>query len=246
MSHGFMGQIGYTWSHGLDVISNGGLGEYFSYNDSLTSQINPFITRALNYSSSDYDVRHDFTVDFLWESPWKFNSKAAQQVLGGWSVATKWYARTSTPFSVFSSTKAGSVSSSLGGTVLADVIGAAPTCGRAAVDKPCFTSANFLATSKQIDFGNMPRNSFRGPGYFDVDTSIYKAIAIRERVKLTVGGSLYNLLNHANFANPSGNTAAGGLGSISSTVTPPASPYGSFQGSAVSGRVIVLTGKFSF
>jgi hypothetical protein len=48
------------------------------------------------------------------------------------------------------------------------------------------------------------------------------------------------MLNHPNFANPAGNIA-GALGTITSTVSAPISPYGSFQGSAISGRVMVLS-----
>ena len=120
------------------------------------------------------------------------------------------------------------------------------SCTTAAIDQPCFTTSQFQTTALQTDFGNLPRNSFRGPGYFDVDTSIQKAISLKENVSVTIGAGFYNLLNHPNFANPSGNVAAGGLGQIVSTVGAPTSPYGSFQGSAVSGRVVVLMGKLSF
>jgi outer membrane receptor protein involved in Fe transport len=247
MAYGITGQFSYTWSHSLDTISNGGLGEYFSAQDSLTSQIDPLNVRRLNYSNSDYDIRHTVTADFLWEIPAKFQQKALQNILGGWSLGTKWYARTSTPFSVYNSSLAGRVSAALGGTILAELAGPVQTsCTSAAVDTACFTAKSFQTTASQKTFGNLPRNSFRGPGYFDADMSIYKAIKFAERATLTLGGSAYNMFNHPNFANPDQNVAAGGLGLISSTVTPPASPYGSFQGSAVSGRVIVLTGKFSF
>ena len=247
MSHGFMGQLSYTWSHGLDTISNGGLGEYFSGNDSLTNQINPFSVRALNYSNADYDIRHNLLVNFLWEIPWKFENKALHHTLSGWSIGSRWYIRTGTPFSVYNSSLRGRVSPALGQNLLADVIAPVTTsCTTAAIDQPCFTTSQFQTTALQTDFGNLPRNSFRGPGYFDVDTSIQKAISLKENVKLTIGAGFYNLLNHPNFANPSGNVAAGGLGQIVSTVGAPTSPYGSFQGSAVSGRVVVLMGKLSF
>jgi hypothetical protein len=63
---------------------------------------------------------------------------------------------------------------------------------------------------------------------------------------LQVGASAYNLFNHPNFAAPGHNVATPGLGLIEGTVTPPTSAYGAFQGSAVSGRIMVLTGKFVF
>jgi len=49
-----------------------------------------------------------------------------------------------------------------------------------------------------------------------------------------------------NFGDPGANVSASGLGLIVRTATPPTSAYGSFQGSAVSGRVMVLTGRFNF
>jgi hypothetical protein len=60
-----------------------------------------------------------------------------------------------------------------------------------------------------------------------------------------VGAQFANLFNHPNFASPNSDVATG-VGSITSTVGAPSSPYGSFQGSAVSGRVIVLTAGLHF
>jgi hypothetical protein len=246
---GFQGQIGYTWSHALDTISNGGLTLVFS-GDSLTSQNDPFSVRRLNYSNADYDIRHNLVSDFVWEIPIKTSNKGLNYLVGGWTLANKFYVRSGTPFSVIDSRVAGQLSASLGGNVLAQLI--APTntvCGHSAVDTPCLSTSSFATLSQQLalkSFGNLPRNSFRAPGYADFDTSLYKTIALGERVKFMLGASAFNLMNHPNFASPANNVAVGGLGLISSTVAAPTSPYGAFQGSAVSGRVLVLTGKFSF
>ena len=117
-------------------------------------------------------------------------------------------------------------------------------CGTSAVDTPCFTPANFVPSGQETGFG-AARNSFYGPGYADVDTALYKNFSVGEKLHLAVGAQAYNLFNHPNFANPSGNLADS-LGTITSTVSAPTSPYGAFQGSAVSGRVMVLSARFSF
>jgi outer membrane receptor protein involved in Fe transport len=244
---GFQGQIGYTWSHALDTVSNGGLTLFFS-GDSLTSQNDPFSARRLNYSNADYDIRHSLVSDFLWEIPVKTANKAVNGVLGGWALSGKIFARTGTPFSVINSRIAGRLSPSVGGNVLAALLNPSvnTSCGHSAVDTPCFAASSFATTTSQTSFGNLPRNSFRAPGYTDVDASLYKTIAIHERAKFILGASAFNLMNHPNFGSPAFNAAVGGLGLISNTVTAPTSPYGAFQGSAVSGRVLVLTGKFQF
>lgn len=244
---GFQGQIAYTFSHALDTVSNGGLTLVFS-GDSLTSQNDPFNVRRLNYSNADYDIRHNLVADFVWEFPIKTSSKAMNYVVGGWTLGTKLYARSGTPFSVINSRIAGRLSPSVGGNVLAFLLNPSVnnTCGHSAVDTPCFAASSFSTTTTQPNFGDIPRNAFRAPGYADVDTSLYKTFSFGERVKFMLGASAFNIMNHPNFGSPAANVAVGGLGLISNTVTAPTSPYGAFQGSAVSGRVLVITGKFSF
>jgi hypothetical protein len=104
----------------------------------------------------------------------------------------------------------------------------------------------FATSASQHDWGNIPRNSFRGPGYFDTDLNLKKEFAYKERYKLTVGAYFFNLLNHPNFDLPGNNIAAGNFGQILSSVSAPSSAYGSFQGSAVSGRLVQMLVKFSF
>lgn len=98
-----------------------------------------------------------------------------------------------------------------------------------------------------MDFGQTTPDFFRGPGYFDLDANITKKFYVKEKFAFEFGGQLYNLLNHPNFRNPGSSISSPGtLGAITSDFSPPTSIYGSGQGAAVSGRVIVVTGKFSF
>jgi hypothetical protein len=119
---------------------------------------------------------------------------------------------------------------------------------------PCYTQSQFetyattagVGTPLQTDFGQTTPNFFRGPGYFDIDQSIAKSFPIRERLRFEFGAQIYNLFNHPNFRNPSGTLTSSSLGIISSDYSPPTSIYGSGQGAAVSGRVVVVMAKFSF
>jgi len=63
---------------------------------------------------------------------------------------------------------------------------------------------------------------------------------------LSIGANAYNVFNHANFGMPVGDISSGAFGQIQSTVAPPTSPYGSFQGAAVTQRLLQLHGKFTF
>jgi hypothetical protein len=243
LTYGFSGQLSYTWSHSLDYISNGGSGLPYA-GTSFTALANPVLSQ--NYSNSDYDIRHSVQADLIWDTPWRTDNRFLRPLLG-WTVASKFYFRTGTPFSVFDSQLAGEVSPAINGVITAtEIASAAAHCGAGSVDTPCFTAADFVPTGTETGFGNLVRNAFRGPGYQDIDTSVYKNFTIRENIRLMLGASAYNLFNHPNFGNPNGNVASPSLGFIQNVVSPPTSPYGSFQGSGVSGRVLVLTGRFTF
>jgi hypothetical protein len=119
-------------------------------------------------------------------------------------------------------------------------------CGASAATTPCFTASNFVAYNAQTDFGNAPRNQFNGPHYADSDLSLVKKLYRKEALNVQVGASAFNVFNHPNFALPASDISAGGLGTISSIAAPPTSPYGSFQGAGVGGRVVQVFGKFNF
>jgi hypothetical protein len=79
--------------------------------------------------------------------------------------------------------------------------------------------------------------------------TLERAFAIKEKYKFAVGVQAYNVLNHPNFANPSSTNqsiSSGGFAEITSTLGPPTSIYGTGQGASVSGRLAVLTGRFTF
>src|SRR5208283_3471964 len=99
---------------------------------------------------------------------------------------------------------------------------------------PCLNVNQFVGAGGETGFSTTSKNYFRGPGYFNTDFSVLKNFALTERLRFSLGANFFNVLNHPNFANPV-NDVAGQLGSITSTVVPPTSPYGAFVGSAVSG-----------
>jgi hypothetical protein len=254
--YGFQGQAGYTWSHALDDVSNGGSGLPYSgcSGCSFATMANPVL--AQNYGSSDYDIRHSFIADFVWDTPFKFSNKILGNVLGGWTLSGKFFFRTGTPFTIFDSNLPGLLAgtninaglnfgSGMPASTTASYLPS--TCSSSAVNTPCFTSSQFVPSGSETSFGNIGRNSMFGPHYDDIDVVLMKSFRIKERLKFSVGASANNLLNHPNFQNPLANIAnPTGFGSIANTAIQPTSAYGSFQGSAVSGRVLVITGRLNF
>ena len=248
--HGFSGQFSYTYSHPLDNVSNGGILPY-SFNDSILFQIDPFSPTSLNYSNSDYDVRHSLNATYVWELPVRFENRALNFIVGGWTVSGTFFYRTGFPFSVVDGTTAGNLQAAgtnlQNVTVLGEPISAVPlSCGGSAVNTACLSASQFASGSAVTGFGTIPRNSFRGPGYFNTDLGLKKSFHLNERLALTVGANAYNVLNHVNFANPVSNLNSSVFGMIENAVQPPTSPYGAFAAAATDARIVQVMGKITF
>jgi hypothetical protein len=250
MNSQFSGQFSYTWSHSLDTCSNDCVPEPFS-TSGIRFQFNPLNLTSLNYSHSDYDVRHSVSMNYIYTVPTRrWQNPTVRAVIGGWTAAGTVFFHSGYPFSVVDPAALTPQFSNFSGKVtqpvLADFIANSPYPGCSAPNLPCLSSSLFAPSTAQHDFGNIPRNSFRGPGYFDTDLKVNKTVTAAEKYKFQIGASFFNILNHSNFAPPVANVSAGNFGQIISTVSAPASAYGAVAGSAVSGRVILTTLKFLF
>ncbi len=51
-------------------------------------------------------------------------------------------------------------------------------------------------------FGDLPRNALRGPGFWNVDASLFKTFDIKDRTNLEFRVEVQNLFNHVNLGNP--------------------------------------------
>jgi hypothetical protein len=253
---GLTGELSYTYSHSLDVISNAGVG--LAWNPgAVTNQLTPALGAGnLNYSNSDYDIRNNLTGDWVYEEPYKAKNMFLNEVVSGWVLGGKTYFRTGEPYSVETSQSANY--GQLGSVLMAQTV-ASRKLTNLAPSNPhnCITSGNCLNSAEyvqpfsstnpgQTTFGNLRRNSLYGPHYVNTDLSLLKNLVHTERMKFQIGASAYNIWNHANFGNPSSVIGSSTFGLIGNTLAPPTSPYGSFQSAAVTQRVMTVHGKFTF
>ncbi|MBO0911522.1 MAG: carboxypeptidase regulatory-like domain-containing protein, partial [Acidobacteria bacterium] len=66
----FQVQANYTYSHALDDISNGGFLPFnFNTNTAILGPQDPFNLRRFNYGNADYDVRHNFSANYVYTTP---------------------------------------------------------------------------------------------------------------------------------------------------------------------------------
>jgi Carboxypeptidase regulatory-like domain len=251
ITNSLVGQLNYVYSRAMDECSNNCLGRFnLLTSPSYRYQFNPTGPDAQNYGPADYDVRNSFNASYVWSVPGKYQNSVMRVALGGWTVSGTFLVHSGYPFSVVNSgLRSAYIKNSSGVatiSVLADWLGGNASTSCTTPNVPCFSASEFQSRANQSDFGNLARNSFRGPGYFDTDLNVNKVFVLKERFRFIIGANFFNILNHPNFDLPVNNVALGNFGTIISTVSPPSSPYGSFTGSAVSGRVIQSNLKFVF
>jgi len=245
LTRNLQGEASYTWSKALQ------LGTIYNPTVYALNGLTPTGTTDANYGPTNFDTRHNFTADFVYSTP-RWSDHLANRLLGDWKLGGKVYLYSGRPFTVVNSgiSTANVFSSSFSGNVLADAVDASVVgkhCGASAVNSPCLSTSNFKSAAAQSDWGNAKPNSFRGPGFASVAAQLGKEIAVAEQTRFEIGADAYNLLNHPNFGLPNADVNKGQtFGTITTDVSVPTSIYGTGQGAIVSGRVLVVYGKFIF
>ena len=185
--HGLSGQMIYTWSHNMDEVT--------AYRGTLPQ--NSFDFKG-DYSNSDFDTRNSFTTLLSYAVPGT-GSGHLRQLTNGWIANGLLTFHGGQPFSVFAS---GDISGTGEGFDRAVQI-ADPQKGYQGqhpgsnwLNPAAFTNA--AAGS----FGTTRRNAYYGPGYSDVDFSVFKDTHLGERMNLQLRAEMFNLFNRVNYAPP--------------------------------------------
>lgn len=190
-------------SHGLTLLSNivwiKTIDNSSSGTEGSAGPPNPYnLNSARGVADFDQAVRFTTSVNYALH---KFNvSHAAGQVINGWQVNTIVTMQDGLPLTILSG-----VNNSLSGinNDYADYVPGVSTARPAGVSKlqAWFNPAAFTKNATGT-FGNVPRNSLRGPGFDNVDMSLFKDIMPERRFHAQFQAQAFNLFNHTNLANP--------------------------------------------
>jgi hypothetical protein len=193
-SHGLEINSTYTWSKSMDLNSLGSQGTY-----SLQNNLNP----KGDYGLSDFDARSHFVFSGIWTLPFHGN-----RLKEGWLLADITQLQTGNPLNVTTTSTYNGYSPSIRPTLIGRY-----TTGRGATlangnvpfiqGTACATiTAGCSFYAQPAGFGNLQRNALTGPGFADTDVSLEKTTKLAESVAWVVRIDAFDLLNHANFANP--------------------------------------------
>ena len=232
MSNGLEFSMNYEWSKSLDINSLGSQGGL-----NLVDSNNP----SLNYGLSDFDVRQHYAGTAIYMLPFKRN-----QLVEGYQLSTIVQYQTGNPVNIVTNssfngitgivrpTQVGHITRSKqqlpgianvtffqstglgsGGTVC-DVTNYTSACSLEVVGTQASTTATTLPTVF-TGLGTMQRNSFTGPGFADVDLSGEKDTKLFEGLTFIIRADAFDILNHPNFGQPSGNVQSSTFGQILGT-----------------------------
>jgi Carboxypeptidase regulatory-like domain len=207
--------VAYTYEKSID---NG------SSSFDATNPFNPRQSRAL----SVFDVPQDLTVSYTVQLPFdKLTGGRGKRITGGWALSGITIFAKGEPIQL-SETDDNSLSGTFADTI--DVPSYNPGNGPLFINKNPRNSAgqpyfnpNYFQTEPLGQVGNAMRRFFSGPGINNFDMALLKDTQITERTSVQFRAEAFNIFNHAQFNNPSGdinNSGAGGFGFVTSARDP--------------------------
>jgi hypothetical protein len=202
--HGFNAQFAYTYAHELDEVTE--------YRGAIP--LDSF-NLAQEYGSGDFDTRHNFTAFFTWDIP---GSSHLKLLTSGWQVSSEITLHSGQPFNFPGLGASGTqrpglylLANPFAGVSHSFVKGV----GEQWVNPNAFCVPGSAGCGTNPN-GDVSRNLFTGPGFADVDLSVFKNIPITERLRIQLRAEMFNLFNRINLASGAG--SVGGNGVVADTI----------------------------
>jgi hypothetical protein len=191
------------------------------------------IDRRVAYGPNDDYRNHMFILTQIYDLPfghgkrWAGNlGRAADLIVGGWSINSATVIGSGLPFtphpdSCDSSIDAGPCRANMVGSVKDGTRSGNPeaagywfqTTGGVKLSSPGKTGGPWAQPAVET-FGNVGRNTFRGPKFFNTDFSVFKTFTVTERFRTQFQFNAYNVFNHVNFDRPNSCVDCSNAGSI--------------------------------
>lgn len=199
----------YTYAKAIDNSS--GFGEWVNFSN-----------YRLSRSLSAFDVTHNFVVSYNWAVPFeRFFGTAPRRLTRGWNLTG--ITRASTGFPVRLSQGQDNSLVGSGATDVPDVVGQVqtqdPRKSGPNGDNTYFMPDAF-ASGQLGKFGTANRRFFHGPAIFNSDFAVLKTTALTEKMSIEFRAEFFNVFNHAQFYNPSGNFSSSRFGRVGSARDP--------------------------
>jgi hypothetical protein len=200
-------EAAYTWSHSIDNQSDPLTKEFSDmfFTQPVagfqTPQVAAFTLEGnsrIDRGSSDFDQRQSAVFRGIWDLPAVSAGGWTGSVLRNWRVSVLAAFRTGFPFTVYGYPPYPPP------RVYNVRAGLAVPGNSWSIHEVYDGGVRLLRDAAFSLFGDLGRNAFSGPGFYNVDLSVGRWFAPRlaERVRIAVRADAFNFLNHANLNNP--------------------------------------------
>jgi hypothetical protein len=182
-----------------------------------------FTNYRLSRSLSQYDMTHNFVISYNYLIPFsKAFSALPRRLTEGWSVNGITRFSTGLPITISQGSDLSLTGS--GSTDVPNFIGPLVTqdprnSGPGGLPNQYF-SPDAFASGPLGAFGNSNRRFFHGPGINNWDFALHKTTQLRESMSLQFRAEFFNIANHAQFLNPTGNFTSSQFGEVTSARDP--------------------------
>jgi hypothetical protein len=179
---------------------------------------------TLTRGRAGFDRTHSFAGSFVWQIPFAQNLHGpGKWALDGWQLTGIVTAYSGTPLDF---TTSGTNLHAPGNTQRPNLTGEPKILGNFGPGQLYFdTSPSIFVTPAPTltgaggvlyaPFGTLKRNgSINGPGYWNLDSSIFKRFKFTERIGGELRADVFNILNHPNPGNPNTSVTATTFGQI--------------------------------
>jgi hypothetical protein len=188
----------------------------------LQDSTNPFNPR-LSEALCNFDVMHNFVFSYNWLMPFdKFVTPGwAKKMVGGWSLSGFTNFATGLPISLTENDDNSLIGANAAPVDVPNYSGGKPVLGdtNPRAGKPYFNTSLF--SNEQLgQFGDSRRRFFHGPGLNNWTMALLKTTKITESKELQLRFEAFNLFNHAQFMNPSGEINSSQFGVVNSARDP--------------------------
>lgn len=193
------------------------------------------------------DTRSNFNLSLVAHSPWKLNGVSGR-IFNNWELAPLIHASGGQPLLITTGTD-----NSLTGLgndrpnwTGANVYVSNHACVTGKTICYQFLNAAAFTPNPTGTYGDVARNSVRGPQYFGFDMALARRLKLNERFTLQVRAEAFNLLNHPDFVGaivPAGQPAGASFGTLSQALN--ASNFGQATG-AFDPRILQFAMKVLF
>jgi hypothetical protein len=219
MGYGLSFQTNYTWSHALNNFGPNGQEYLFGIGGINTCGCG----RSLDYGPDAGDASNVFRLSGLYAFHHVPVNGITNQVVNGWNLSfiTNWqsgfpftsFAEDDNSFSAMGNDRPDITVANISQTKLST------TRSHAALINEWFNTADFVPNAIGT-YGNIGKNSMRGPRLFTTDLALLKTGKVGERVNYEFRAEFYNVFNNVNFGNPDFGLTDSNFGQISSAGDP--------------------------